>query len=86
MDDDEPFNPDYVEVDRILDVAVTTEPSTGEDVTHYLVLWRSLPYEESTWELEQDVDQDKVDFFNKYRKLPPKEERQVFLGCSLLVW
>lgn len=83
MDDDEPFNPDYVEVDRVLDVAVTPDHSTGEDVTHYLVLWRSLPYEESTWELEQDVDQDKIDLFDKYRKLPSKEERQVFLSHSL---
>jgi len=61
----------------VLDVAVTPDSATGEDVTHYLVLWRSLPYEDSTWELEQDVDQYKVDIFNRYRQLPPKEERQV---------
>lgn len=28
--DDDLFNPDYVEVDRVLDVAVTTDSDTGE--------------------------------------------------------
>ena len=85
MDEDEPFNPDYVEVDRVLDVAVTPDSASGVNVTHYLVLWRSLPYEDSTWELEQDVDQDKIDFFNRFRKLPPKEERQVTSICHILL-
>uniref|UniRef100_A0A669QM54 Chromodomain helicase DNA binding protein 6 n=1 Tax=Phasianus colchicus TaxID=9054 RepID=A0A669QM54_PHACC len=52
--DEDLFNPDYVEVDRILEVAHTKDPDTGEEVTHYLVKWCSLPYEESTWELEED--------------------------------
>uniref|UniRef100_A0A4W3HL37 Chromodomain-helicase-DNA-binding protein 6-like n=1 Tax=Callorhinchus milii TaxID=7868 RepID=A0A4W3HL37_CALMI len=58
--DDEPFNPDYVEVDRILDVAHTIDTETGEPVIHYLVKWCSLPYEESTWELVEDIDPVKI--------------------------
>uniref|UniRef100_A0A803YPC6 DNA helicase n=1 Tax=Meleagris gallopavo TaxID=9103 RepID=A0A803YPC6_MELGA len=61
--DEDLFNPDYVEVDRILEVAHTKDPDTGEEVTHYLVKWCSLPYEESTWELEEDVDPGKIKEF-----------------------
>lgn len=78
MEEEEPFNPDYVEVERVLDVAVTDDPVTGEEVTHYLVCWRSLAYEDSTWELEQDVDVAKIKAFNRFRSLPSLEERQVF--------
>uniref|UniRef100_A0A670JPR4 Chromodomain helicase DNA binding protein 6 n=1 Tax=Podarcis muralis TaxID=64176 RepID=A0A670JPR4_PODMU len=60
--DEDMFNPDYVEVDRILEVAHTKDSDTGE-VTHYLVKWCSLPYEESTWELEEDVDPGKIKEF-----------------------
>ena len=75
--EDEPFNPDYVQVDRILDVAVTEDPDTKEVDTHYLVKWRSLPYEDSTWELEQDVDDDSIAFFKKMLDPPPHSERKV---------
>ncbi|XP_071784653.1 chromodomain-helicase-DNA-binding protein 9-like [Asterias amurensis] len=74
--EDEPFNPDYVQVDRILDVAVTEDPDTKEVDTHYLVKWRSLPYEDSTWELEQDVDDDSIAFFKKMLDPPPHSERK----------
>ncbi|KAL3860710.1 hypothetical protein ACJMK2_010796 [Sinanodonta woodiana] len=76
MDEDELFNPDYVEVERVLEVSVTEDPATGETVTHYLVKWRGLPYEDSTWELQQDVDPEKVKNFFKYNELPPEEERE----------
>uniref|UniRef100_A0A672UYF0 Chromodomain helicase DNA binding protein 6 n=1 Tax=Strigops habroptila TaxID=2489341 RepID=A0A672UYF0_STRHB len=65
------FNPDYVEVDRILEVAHTKDPDTGEEVTHYLVKWCSLPYEESTWELEEDVDPGKIKEFEALQ-IPPE--------------
>lgn len=71
------FNPDYVEVDRVLEVSVTTDPVSNEEITHFLVKWRGLPYEDSTWELQQDVDPEKVKFFYKYRDPPPEDERQV---------
>lgn len=77
VEEEEPFNPDYVEVERVLDVAVTNDPDSGEEVTHYLVCWRCLAYEDSTWELEQDVDTAKIKAFSHYRHLPPLHERQV---------
>ncbi|XP_029007835.1 chromodomain-helicase-DNA-binding protein 6 isoform X2 [Betta splendens] len=68
--DDDLFNPDYVEVDRVLEVAVTTDTETGEEVTHYLVKWCSLSYEEATWELQEDLDPEKIKEFEQIQKLP----------------
>lgn len=68
--DEDLFNPDYIEIDRILEVAHTKDAETGEEVTHYLVKWCSLPYEESTWELEEDVDPAKVKEFESLQILP----------------
>ncbi|XP_077315307.1 chromodomain-helicase-DNA-binding protein 6 [Lithobates pipiens] len=68
--DEDMFNPDYVEVDRVLEVAHTKDSDTGEEVTHYLVKWCSLSYEESTWELEEDVDPGKVKEFEVLQVLP----------------
>ncbi|KAJ7338864.1 hypothetical protein JRQ81_012766 [Phrynocephalus forsythii] len=72
--DDELFNPDYVEIDRILDVSHSKDDN-GEPVTHYLVKWCSLPYEDSTWELKQDIDQTKIDEFEKLMAREPETER-----------
>ncbi|XP_073323863.1 chromodomain-helicase-DNA-binding protein 6 [Pagrus major] len=69
--DEDLFNPDYVEVDRVLEVAVTTDTETGEEVTHYLVKWCSLSYEEATWELQEDLDPEKIKEFEEIQKLPP---------------
>uniref|UniRef100_A0A3B4WY42 Chromo domain-containing protein n=1 Tax=Seriola lalandi dorsalis TaxID=1841481 RepID=A0A3B4WY42_SERLL len=69
--DEDLFNPDYVEVDRVLEVAVTTDTETGEEVTHYLVKWCSLSYEEATWELQEDLDPEKIKEFEGIQKLPP---------------
>ncbi|KAG5836431.1 hypothetical protein ANANG_G00254650 [Anguilla anguilla] len=68
--DEDLFNPDYVEVDRVLEVAHTTDTETGEEVTHYLVKWCSLSYEESTWELQEDVDPGKIREFEEIKKVP----------------
>ncbi|KAG9473844.1 hypothetical protein GDO78_004248 [Eleutherodactylus coqui] len=73
--DEDMFNPDYVEVDRVLEVAHTKDSDTGEEVTHYLVKWCSLSYEESTWELEEDVDPGKVKEFETLQVLPDVNER-----------
>uniref|UniRef100_A0A3B4AM20 Uncharacterized protein n=1 Tax=Periophthalmus magnuspinnatus TaxID=409849 RepID=A0A3B4AM20_9GOBI len=74
--DEDLFNPDYVEVDRVLEVAVTTDTETGEEVTHYLVKWCSLSYEEATWELQEDLDPEKVKEFQEIQK-PPSDLRHV---------
>uniref|UniRef100_A0A7M4FHM0 Chromodomain helicase DNA binding protein 7 n=1 Tax=Crocodylus porosus TaxID=8502 RepID=A0A7M4FHM0_CROPO len=68
------FNPDYVEVDRIMDISHSTDDN-GEPVTHYLVKWCSLPYEDSTWELKQDIDQAKIEEFEKLMSREPEMER-----------
>ena len=72
--DDEPFNPDFVEVDRILDVAEHFDQALNKEIKHYLVKWRSLQYEDSTWELEEDVDPEKITMFELFRKVPPKDK------------
>ena len=77
MDEEEYFNPDYTEVDRVLDESVVKDPVTNENVTHYLVKWQSLPYEDSTWELEKDVDNMKIDAYRKFKELPDEEDRVV---------
>ena len=69
-------------MERVLDVAITNDPVSGEEVTHYLVCWRSLAYEDSTWELEQDVDVAKIKAFNRYRRLPSLQDRQVFTAVT----
>ncbi|QQP37777.1 Uncharacterized protein FKW44_018168, partial [Caligus rogercresseyi] len=68
--EDEPFNPDYVEVDRVLDTSEHTDPTTTVTTKHYLVKWRSLPYEDCTWELESDVDPSKIQDFESWRHPP----------------
>ncbi|XP_037928095.1 uncharacterized protein LOC119662531 isoform X3 [Teleopsis dalmanni] len=72
--EEEPFNPDFVEVDRVLDMSVHTDETTGETTKHYLVKWKSLPYEDCTWELEEDVDDDKIEQYMRFNKIPPRGE------------
>uniref|UniRef100_H3CAC9 Chromodomain helicase DNA binding protein 7 n=1 Tax=Tetraodon nigroviridis TaxID=99883 RepID=H3CAC9_TETNG len=72
--DDEPFNPDYVEVDRVLDVSESTDEN-GETVTLYLVKWCSLPYEDSTWELKADIDQSKIEEYQQIAARSPSSKR-----------
>ncbi|KAM6454556.1 chromodomain-helicase-DNA-binding protein 7 isoform 2-T7 [Liasis olivaceus] len=72
--DDELFNPDYVEVDRIMDISHSKDDN-GEPVTHYLVKWCSLPYEDSTWELKQDIDQAKIEEYERLVAREPETER-----------
>uniref|UniRef100_A0A673H5V5 Chromodomain-helicase-DNA-binding protein 7-like n=1 Tax=Sinocyclocheilus rhinocerous TaxID=307959 RepID=A0A673H5V5_9TELE len=70
----EPFNPDYVEVDRVLDVSESTDEN-GEPVTLYLVKWCSLAYEDSTWELKADIDQGKIEEFERVMEREPQLKR-----------
>uniref|UniRef100_A0A8C0HAR8 Chromodomain helicase DNA binding protein 8 n=1 Tax=Chelonoidis abingdonii TaxID=106734 RepID=A0A8C0HAR8_CHEAB len=76
-EDEEPFNPDYVEVDRILDESHSVDKDNGEPVIYYLVKWCSLPYEDSTWELKEDVDEGKVREFKRIQARHPELKRVV---------
>ncbi len=55
-DDKNPFNPDYFQIDRVI---YGWEHPTIEDETKstwsYLVKWKSLPYEEATWEKKESL-------------------------------
>uniref|UniRef100_A0A672G689 Chromodomain helicase DNA binding protein 9 n=1 Tax=Salarias fasciatus TaxID=181472 RepID=A0A672G689_SALFA len=73
--DEDPFNPDYVEVDRVLEVSYCEDKDTGEEVVYYLVKWCSLPYEDSTWELKDDVDQSKIEEFEQLQAVKPDSRR-----------
>ncbi|ROL55185.1 Chromodomain-helicase-DNA-binding protein 8 [Anabarilius grahami] len=75
QEDEEPFNPDYVEVDRILDESHSVDKDNGEPVVYYLVKWCSLPYEDATWELKEDVDEGKVEEFRKIESRQPRLKR-----------
>lgn len=44
---------------------------------YYLVKWCSLPYEDSTWELKDDVDQSKIEEFEQLRAVKPDSRRVV---------
>uniref|UniRef100_A0A8C0KRD9 Chromodomain helicase DNA binding protein 8 n=1 Tax=Canis lupus dingo TaxID=286419 RepID=A0A8C0KRD9_CANLU len=74
-EDEEPFNPDYVEVDRILDESHSIDKDNGEPVIYYLVKWCSLPYEDSTWELKEDVDEGKIREFKRIQSRHPELKR-----------
>jgi len=43
-------------------------------IKHYLVKWKGLSYEESTWEREEDLDPKKIADFFRFRQIPPKEK------------
>lgn len=72
--EEDPFNPDFVETDRVLDVSEHADPTTGDITKHYLVKWKSLAYEDCTWELEDDVEEEKIEIFYRFNKLPPKDK------------
>ena len=54
--EDEPFNPSYLKVDRIID------DGEADGELYYLVKWCSLPYSESTWESSEVIDEVFISF------------------------
>lgn len=72
--EDEPFNPDFVETDRVLDMSEHEDPVTGKKTKNFLVKWKSLPYEDCTWELEDDVEEKKIEEYYRFTKVPPKDK------------
>lgn len=66
------------EVDRIITKNVYID-HRGLEASQYLCKWKTLPYDQSTWETEQDLlehgyEQGLKDF-SKREALPPKKER-----------
>lgn len=46
-------------------------------MVYYLVKWCSLPYEDSTWELKEDVDEGKIGEFKRIQARHPELKRLV---------
>lgn len=57
IDEDEYFNNDYTIVDRVLDEVFDEK----EQENYAFVKWRSLPYDECTWELSKYIPQNKIE-------------------------
>lgn len=55
-----------------------------QPVIYYLVKWCSLPYEDSTWELKEDVDQAKIEEFEQLQASRPDSRRLVKLHLIYL--
>lgn len=49
----------------------------SQPVIYYLVKWCSLPYEDSTWELKEDVDEGKIREFKRIQSRHPELKRVV---------
>ncbi|RWS25505.1 chromodomain-helicase-DNA-binding protein 8-like protein [Leptotrombidium deliense] len=43
-------------------------------IRHFLVKWRGLPYDECNWELEDDLDPQKIEHFFKFKDPPPRDK------------
>jgi len=77
LDEDKPFNPDFVQVDRILDHRKATN-SKGEKETQYYVKWESLPYSACTWEFASDINDDnQIQIYKERNKAPPPPPKNV---------
>lgn len=56
----------------------------AQTVTLYLVKWCSLPYEDATWELKADIDQSKIDEYERIAARTPNTNRVVSIWRSSL--
>jgi SNF2 family DNA or RNA helicase len=73
--EDEPFNPSYLKVDRIIDEGEL------EDDVYFLVKWASQTYDQSTWETQQfihQLDPEKIQEFHR-RKILSNEKEESYL-------
>lgn len=61
-------------------------PCPLQEVVYYLVKWCSLPYEDSTWELKDDVDQSKIEEFEQLQAVKPDSRRVVSQTCIFPLW
>lgn len=54
-----------------------------QQVTLYLVKWCSLPYEDSTWELKADIDQSKIEEYERIAAHTPNTNKVVSILYSI---
>jgi SNF2 family DNA or RNA helicase len=57
---DEYFNPEYLSVDRILEINEYVDEVDGVDRLEYYIKWNASSYHASTWEQSSDVHDDKA--------------------------
>uniref|UniRef100_A0A1I8AT61 Chromo domain-containing protein n=1 Tax=Steinernema glaseri TaxID=37863 RepID=A0A1I8AT61_9BILA len=71
-DEDEYFNEDYTVVERVLDQSVEEKGDV-----YYFVKWRSLSYEECTWEISSVVPEERVlEFQERNSKVDPAKVKE----------
>lgn len=72
------FDPCLAEVDRIVTKHVYID-HRGLEANQYLCKWKTLPYDEGTWETENDMldhgYEEALRAFSAREELPPKKER-----------
>ena len=57
----------FLSVCRSLSLSLSVSLSLSrQKVIHYLVKWKSLPYEDSTWELEVSMQKSKRHYMHMY--------------------
>ncbi|KAI9244805.1 SNF2 family N-terminal domain-containing protein [Sporodiniella umbellata] len=67
---------EYLKVDRVIDEGELRDAVTGEPKLYYLVKWKGLFYDASTWESEQDVqkmDETKIQEYQQNRMIPQEK-------------
>ncbi|CAI5439291.1 unnamed protein product [Caenorhabditis angaria] len=69
--EDEDFNADYVIVDRVVDVTVEED---GQEFA--LIKWKSLGYEEVTWEAIETVPAEKVELWRSRQIIDPAKLKE----------
>ncbi|KAH9134583.1 hypothetical protein AeRB84_019682 [Aphanomyces euteiches] len=70
------FNPEYLEIHRILHMRQEQPTDSEDDGWRYFIKWRVLSYAESTWERACDiVDDDAIKKYKKRSALPANLEK-----------
>jgi superfamily II DNA or RNA helicase len=73
LDPEDPVDPEWTEIDRIL-----ADHTTEDGKRYFLVKWSGLPYSESTWEIPSEVQDDtKIKEWEARNVLPPKDDWKV---------
>ena len=74
--EDEPFNPDFEAVERVIAVMTQEEDDLPPK---YLVKWRGLPYASATWESCRTLltEQTAIRKYWSFEQLPPPAERKL---------